>query len=63
MKTINQFIAYLQKFNRQSCPEDLYIAWKILVLKTTEYRDSSTEFDHLYYAYKRFREDCQIIDN
>ena len=32
-----EYIKYLNQFNRYNCPQEHYIAWKILILKTNEY--------------------------
>lgn len=57
MKSIDSFVEYLNGFNRQDCPEKYYRAWKILVLKTDEYRQNNSEFSDLNWAYEEFKKE------
>lgn len=56
MKTIKEFIEFLEKFSRDNCPDEYYQAWKILVLKTDEYRTIyNSEFAILHHAFEKWK--------
>lgn len=56
MSTIQDFINFLNSFNRANCPEKYYQAWKVLILKTDEYRTlSNNEFSILHNSYETFK--------
>jgi hypothetical protein len=50
---MEKYLNYLRLFDRQSCPEPHYIAWKILVLKTSEYKIEKI-LHSLEYSMKEF---------
>lgn len=54
-RSIDEFIKFLEGFHRYNCPEKYYRAWKILVLKTNEYRQNNSEFSDLNWAYEEFK--------
>lgn len=60
MKSIQQFIDWLNTFSRDNCPDKYYRAWKILILKTTEYRDNNSEFHDLHWAYEEFKKESEL---
>lgn len=59
-KSIDEFIVWLNTFSRHSCPNKYYRAWKILILKTDEYRNNNSEFHDLHWAYEEFKKDFDM---
>lgn len=39
-----EYMDFLKGFNRHNCPQEHYIAWKILILKTNEYDNIHRSF-------------------
>ena len=54
-KNLEELKHYLRNFNRENCPEPFYCAWKILILRTTEYEPEKI-YNELNYSLQKLAE-------